>query len=236
MENAANMAPVLVEGNGLKIAVSNTGPTKEISIVRIDGAVDTMTAGDLEHVISSLIARGRYRLVLDLAGVEYISSAGWGVFVSHLREIRERAGDIKLARMTPDVREIYELLEFDGLLPFFNDLDSAVAEFQGIDNRGSARVPEPLVAERQTSGIAHAGAPLPTEHTPSVTTLDEAVLQQVAEDPFQTIREIRQRLQERHGDSLQSGWWKVFGCLYRQHLLGRRARFRYCRRLRKTYD
>ena len=236
MENARDIAPVVAEGSGLKIAVSNTGPTKEISIVRIDGAVDTMTAGDLEQVISSLIARGRYRLVLDLAGVEYISSAGWGVFVSHLREVRERAGDIKLARMTPDVREIYELLEFDGLLPFFHDLDSAIAEFQGIDNRNGGRLPEQAVADRQTPGLTAPAAHGTAERTIPATTLADAVLQQVAEDPFQSIREIRQRIQECHGDRLQPGWWTIFGCLYRNHLLSRRARFRYCRRRRKTFN
>jgi anti-sigma B factor antagonist len=233
MEHAGHdINAAAVDGNGLKIAVSTAGPTREISIVRVDGAVDTMTAGDLEQVISSLIARGRYRLVVDLAGVEYISSAGWGVFVSHLREIRERAGDIKLARMTPDVREIYELLEFDGLLPYFDELDSAVAEFQGPDNRRNAAVTPVPAARPSTStptdkGKLPEGQPLPT--------LDEVVMQLVAEDPFQTIGEMRQRLQENHGGRRPSGWWKVFGSLRRQHMLTRRARFRYCRRMRKTF-
>jgi len=236
MEDAGkNISPVVTEGNGLKIAVSACGPTREISIVRIDGAIDTMTAGDLEQVISSLTARGRYRLVVDLAGVEYISSAGWGVFVSRLREIRERAGDIKLARMTPDVREIYELLEFDGLLPFFDDLDAAVGEFQGPDTQRKNESPPSSVAPAgQTSRVASSGPKSPAEQ-PAAVNLEDAVLQLVAADPFQLIREMCCQLGETHGERVAVSWWKVFGCLRRSHLLTRRARFRHCRRSRKTF-
>jgi anti-sigma B factor antagonist len=225
-----------IEESAMRIAVSNTGQTREISVVRIDGVVDTMTAGDLEQVISSLMTRGRYRLVIDLAGVEYISSAGWGVFVSHLREIREHAGDIKLARMTPEVREIYELLEFDGLLPFFDGLDPAVADFLGNGGRESADSP---VDDGTTAKKTVAGPPrnleLPKDDTSATETFNQAVLQLVAEDPFQTINEIRGQLRGRHRGQFQTSWWKVFICLRRQHMLSRRARFRYCRRMRKTF-
>ncbi|MFC1475542.1 STAS domain-containing protein [Candidatus Zixiibacteriota bacterium] len=235
-EVSTNRTAVATEESALKIAVSNTGQTREISVVRIDGVVDTMTAGDLDQVISSLITRGRYRLVIDLAGVEYISSAGWGVFVSHLREIREHAGDIKLARMIPEVQEIYELLEFDGLLPFFDGLDPAVADFRGDGGRQSAdSAAGNLITVKNAAEESPPNPELPEGDPSSTGTLDQAVLQLVAEDPFQTIREIRGQLQERQGGRYCTSWWKVFVCLRRQHMLSRRARFRYCRRMRKPF-
>ncbi len=69
-----------------------------------------MTATDLEKVMNSLLERRRYNIIIDLGGVDYISSAGWGIFISNIREIRQHSGDIKLARMIPNVYEIFELL------------------------------------------------------------------------------------------------------------------------------
>ena len=234
--NTETTPAVSIDGSSLKISLSNAGPTKEITVVRIDGVVDAMTAGELERVISSLITRKRYRLVLDLAGVDYISSAGWGIFVSHLREIREHAGDIKLARMTPEVREIYELLEFDGLLPAYDRLDAAETGFyHGSTPTAAGKPPPKEVApqrEIKTETAPESGSS--ETELPPETTIEQAVLRLVAEDPFYTISEIRDELKERYNGRFRPGWWRVMGCLRRHHLLTRRARFRFFRRAHKT--
>jgi anti-sigma B factor antagonist len=107
----------------------------EITIVRVDGVIDTMTAHELEKVANSLLAQKRYKIVIDLGGVDYISSAGWGIFISNIREIRLNNGDIKLARMIPNVYEIFELLEFDSILRAFDNIEKAKADF-GIGPSG----------------------------------------------------------------------------------------------------
>jgi anti-sigma B factor antagonist len=122
----------------ISISLSETGQRKDISEVRIDGVVDTNTAGELEEVIDTLLKRGRYRIVVDLAGVDYISSAGWGIFISHIRDVRNNGGDIKLANMIPNVFEIYELLEFDNVLQSFPSTDGARGSFDKM-----AEQPEP---------------------------------------------------------------------------------------------
>ena len=103
-----------------------------ISEVRVDGVIDTTTSGELEQVIDSLIKRDRCRIVIDLAGVDYISSAGWGIFISHIKDIRANKGDIKLANMDPNVYEIYELLEFDKVLKVFGTADEAREDFRPV--------------------------------------------------------------------------------------------------------
>lgn len=105
--------------------------SKDVSEIRVDGVIDTMTAGELEEVIGSLLKRGRYQLVVDLAGVEYISSAGWGIFISHIKDIQDNDGDLKLANMIPNVYEIYELLEFDNVLKAYKSIDDALGDFRG---------------------------------------------------------------------------------------------------------
>ena len=101
------------------------GSRKEVSEIRVDGVIDTLTAGELEDVLDSLLKRDRFNIVVDLAGVDYISSAGWGIFISHIKEVRANGGDIKLASMISNVHEIYELLEFDNVLTAYPSIDEA---------------------------------------------------------------------------------------------------------------
>ena len=112
----------------ISISLSESGQN-DISEVRVDGVIDTITAGELEEVIEALLKRQRYRIVLDLAGVDYISSAGWGIFISRIKDVRANHGDIKLAGMVPNVYEIYELLEFDNVMKAFSSIDEARRDF-----------------------------------------------------------------------------------------------------------
>ncbi len=118
----------------ISISLSESDQDK-VSEVRVDGVIDTTTAGELEQVVDSLLKRERYRVVLDLAGVDYISSAGWGIFISHIKEVRANHGDIKLSNMIPNVYEIYELLEFDKVLKAYDSVDAARGDFQAVSPR-----------------------------------------------------------------------------------------------------
>ncbi len=110
-----------------------------ISEVRVDGVIDTTTAGELEEVIDSLMKRERYHIVLDLAGVDYISSAGWGIFISRIKDVRANGGDIKLANLVPNVYEIYELLEFDKVLKAHPGIDEARRDFGAVGAPGDSK-------------------------------------------------------------------------------------------------
>ncbi|MEA2031085.1 MAG: STAS domain-containing protein [candidate division Zixibacteria bacterium] len=112
----------------ISISLSEAGQNN-VSEVRVDGVIDTTTAGELESVIDSLLKRQRYQILIDLAGVDYISSAGWGIFISHIKDVRDNQGDIKLANMIPNVNEIYELLEFDKVLRAYSSSDDALKGF-----------------------------------------------------------------------------------------------------------
>ena len=111
----------------------------QVSEVRVDGVIDTTTASELEEVMESLLKRQRYMIVFDLAGVDYISSAGWGIFISRIKDVRNNRGDIKLANMIPNVYEIYELLEFDKVLKSYLSVDKAHNDFEDIKEIGPSK-------------------------------------------------------------------------------------------------
>jgi len=138
---------------GIDVYVEPAAKNPIVSVLRVSGYVDTTTSPDLERRLQALLRENRYHIVVDLAGVEYISSAGWGIFISEIREIRENGGDLKLAGMIPDVKEVFDLLEFENILKAYADADLAVASF-GPSDASAAGAVAPAAAESASSSPA----------------------------------------------------------------------------------
>ncbi len=115
---------------GIQVSVEKVGHKNDISIIRVGGYIDTTTSSELERALDSLLKAGVYRIIIDLGNVDYISSAGWGIFISEIKGIREHDGDLRLARMIPDVYEVFELLEFHYILKAFDSIEEGMKGFQ----------------------------------------------------------------------------------------------------------
>ena len=224
----------------ISISLSESDQDK-VSEVRVDGVIDTTTAGELEEVIDSLLKRDRYRIVLDLAGVDYISSAGWGIFISHIKEVRANGGDIKLANMITNVYEIYELLEFDKVLKVYNSVDAARDDFQAASPRQAVKKKSQQITrltvvdtlEPSSSGNGEQQRLSPDGLIDPVSAdLETIVLRIVGEDPFASIWEMK-REANRLPHLSPVGWWQVFSILKKQGLLTKRSRFKLVRRQRQ---
>lgn len=131
---------------GIQVSVEKIGPQSDISIIRVGGYIDTTTSSELERALDSLLKTGIVKVIIDLGSVDYISSAGWGIFISEIKGIRERGGDLKLARMIPDVYEVFELLEFNYILKAFDTVEDAVRDFEG----GAVNFKEESVEEEES--------------------------------------------------------------------------------------
>jgi anti-sigma B factor antagonist len=115
--------------NDISISFSKPKENPDISIVSVKGFIDTTTSNELEASIKRLLGKQRYDIIVDLGGVDYISSAGWGIFISEIKKIRENGGDLKLAAMMGDVYEVFELLEFQTILESYDTVDEAVKSY-----------------------------------------------------------------------------------------------------------
>lgn len=113
----------------LIISEERAGADNSLTLLTLSGTIETTNASGLEDTLARIINEKCYRIVVDLGGVKYISSAGWGIFISEIKRIRRNGGDIKLASMISEVREVFELLEFNSILKPFNDKESAVMDF-----------------------------------------------------------------------------------------------------------
>lgn len=170
----------------IRIKVENAGSYGQISVVRVEGYIDTTTSAELEKIVNSLFKAGRYMLIMDLSRIDYISSAGWGIFISQIREIRNQGGDLKLAGMISDVYEVFELLEFHRILNAFNTVEEAVREFE---KGGKTPVSEPARINSVAPDDLNAPSVIATEEKQKVeetkvpATLSEKILEVVKNYP-----------------------------------------------------
>ncbi len=114
---------------GIVVSVITAKENKNVTILKVSGYLDTTTAGELENALYGLLENGKYKIVVDLGGVTYISSAGWGIFIGEIKDIRSHGGDLKLAGMIPDVYEVFQLLEFQSILDSYRMAEEAVNAF-----------------------------------------------------------------------------------------------------------
>lgn len=100
-----------------------------IQILDIAGELDAHTAPDLERVILKHIEDEQYHLIVNFSSLEYISSAGLGVFMAYIEELRERGGDMKLSNMQPSVYNVFDLLGFPSLYDILDKEAQAIERF-----------------------------------------------------------------------------------------------------------
>lgn len=116
-------------GEALSLEMQTTGYSGDIAVIRAEGVIDSNTSGKLEQIISEILLKKIFKLIIDLEKTSYISSAGWGIFVGEIRSVRNHRGDIKLVNMTNDVENIYRLLEFSSIIKAFPNVDAAIHDF-----------------------------------------------------------------------------------------------------------
>ena len=142
---------------GIQVSVDKAGVRHDISIIRVGGYIDTTTSSELERALDSLLKAGVCRVIIDLGNVDYISSAGWGIFISEIKGIRERGGDLRLARMIPDVYEVFELLEFHYILKAYDSVEEAVESFDqtgALKKDGAEDEASPVVVDVEPMNAA----------------------------------------------------------------------------------
>lgn len=92
--------------------------------LKIKGEIDASNSVILDEAIQELIQDGAVSILVDGTGLEYISSAGLGVFMSYLEDFMDQGISLKLYGLPPKVFEVFKILGLDQLIPIFPDLNS----------------------------------------------------------------------------------------------------------------
>lgn len=113
--------------NNFEVAVESF---EGIKIIFLKGFLDAHTAPELEKIIDEIIKSNCYNIIVNFKELDYISSAGLGVFMAFIEEIRNHNGDIKLTEMNNKVFSIFELLGFPVLFDIDEKNEIAIDKFK----------------------------------------------------------------------------------------------------------
>lgn len=105
-----------------------------IQVLELRGELDAHTAPELEASITSLIQQQEIQIVVNFNGLDYISSAGLGVFMAYIEDVRGLGGDIKLTNMKPSVYNVFDLLGFPTLYDILETDSEAFDRFKTAKN------------------------------------------------------------------------------------------------------
>ena len=103
----------------------------EITILTLRGEI-TVDAGDIAfgRYVDGLILAGRVKIVVNLAEVTYIDSAGVGMMVAELKMVREAGGVMKLSNLTARSYHLLAMMKLKMVFDIFDDEAAAVASFR----------------------------------------------------------------------------------------------------------
>lgn len=101
----------------------------EIKCLKIQGYLDAHTAPQLESALGNLVQDGKHKIIVNFSELDYISSAGLGVFMVYIEDVRASGGDIKLSEMKPKVFTVFDLLGFPMLFEILESNHAAIAKF-----------------------------------------------------------------------------------------------------------
>ncbi len=228
---------------GIQVSTEIAGSHNQISIIKVGGYIDTTTSSELERALDSLLKQGRFFIIVDLGNVDYISSAGWGIFISEIKSIRENGGDLKLVRMVPDVYEIFELLEFHHILDVYDTVDEAINKFEMLQAAGKSVAREITLPKEETqpqpqtaSQAAPAAQPVPVVESaeyqksktePADLPLEEKIKHIIKEKPHYGAFKIKKELNSAKYGYTKIGWFKVRAELAKLNLNSKNKRYQF---------
>lgn len=100
-----------------------------VVVIDVQGEITFENSDLLRTQLNALCEQGKDRLVIDLANLKYMSSAGMGVLVHGLKKTRQTKGDLRLVNLSSKMRRVFLITQFTHHFAVFPTLEEAVASF-----------------------------------------------------------------------------------------------------------
>lgn len=236
---------------GLEISTGRVGARRDITMFRLRGYLDTETCSQMLNQINNTMKEGGYHLIVDMSQVNYVSSAGWGVFVGEIKAIRENGGDLKIVQMMPEVADVFEMLEFNRILQHYDSIEEAIDDFDlaiGLDitksisrtyhagDNGTKQMPvmaPPKPPERRRDGESPRARMRAALTKPKIDErtlpLTEKIRAIVIDDPMRGVGAIVRMLNTERFGYTKLGWWGAYRMLRKLSLDTQEKRIRFYR-------
>lgn len=92
--------------------------------------INALITEEIKETVVKIFENQHTKAVIDLKGVEYIDSSGFGCLLSILREARNSYGMIKICNPEPQVKALFETLHLNTVFEIYNDIDECLRSFR----------------------------------------------------------------------------------------------------------
>jgi anti-sigma B factor antagonist len=108
----------------------STTQLKRCDVVTASGRIDSRTAPELAEAFRQITDEGRFRIVFDMTGVDFISSAGLRIMIDVQKTCKRwNRGEMVLVGVQPQVHSAMDLVGFVPLFKFSDNTTEAVGSF-----------------------------------------------------------------------------------------------------------
>ena len=97
------------------------------TLVTVTGRMDAVSSPEFEKELARLIDEGNINFVVDLAGLDYISSSGLRSILVTAKKLKAKNGQILLASLQAVVKEVFEISGFSAIIPIHESVEEAMA-------------------------------------------------------------------------------------------------------------
>jgi len=104
----------------------------DVTVISPRGFINAHTVRQFEQALATTLADGNQKILINGSGLAYIASAGLGVIMGTIEEVRSRGGDIRLAELNETVRNIFEVLGFNHLCRVLSSEREGLESYQPI--------------------------------------------------------------------------------------------------------
>jgi anti-anti-sigma factor len=95
-------------------------------VILVEGRLDGLTSAELEQRLQSATMAGVRRIVLDLAGLDYISSAGLRVLLVSAKKHKAQGRELVLCAVPDNLYEIFDISGFTSIFALYADAEEAL--------------------------------------------------------------------------------------------------------------
>jgi anti-anti-sigma factor len=99
---------------------------KNISVVSVTGRMDAVTAPEFEKNLSELMSKGEKKFLVNLAGLEYISSAGLRSILVIAKQSKAGQGEVIFSGLRGPVEEVFKISGFHSIFKIFDSEEAAL--------------------------------------------------------------------------------------------------------------
>lgn len=107
----------------------NSREENGITIFILEGRIDSEGAVDLDLALQTAMSEEKYKVILDMAKVRYLNSAGLRTLADILTQCRDNGGDLRLSALNPKVKRVFQIIGFDKFFNIYPDIAEASKDF-----------------------------------------------------------------------------------------------------------